>query len=102
MAKKDKKKILNTLKHKFDKQIEDAKDEIKDVVSEMRKEKTEKIARRSYSRLAKLNKDFDESKSKVEDKENYTEINWENAKRISADLHAGGPKVRGLFPARLF
>lgn len=78
--KKDKKKIIQTLKHKFDKQIDEAKDEIKDIVSEMRKEKTEKIARRSYSRLAKIDKTFNEAKSKVEDKENYTEINWDNAK----------------------
>ena len=78
--KKDKKKIIQTLKHKFDKQIEEAKEEIKDIVTEMRQEKTEKIARRSYSRLARINKNFDEVKSKAEDKENYTEINWENAR----------------------
>lgn len=78
--KKDKKKILQTLKHKFDKQIDEAKSEIKDIISEMRKEKTEQIARRSYSRLAKIDKNFNESKSKFEDKENYTEINWQNAK----------------------
>ena len=46
----------------------------------MRKEKSEKIARRSYARLAKIEKKFNDEKNRVEDKENYTELNWENIK----------------------
>ena len=89
--KKDKKKIINTLKHKFDKQIDDAKEEIKDVLTEMRREKSEKIARRSYSRLAKLDKDYTEVKNKFEDKEKYTDVDVNDLKIgdvfLLKDLH---------------
>ena len=42
--KKDKKKTLKFIKDKFESQIEGAKDEIKDILDELRKEKSEKVA----------------------------------------------------------
>ncbi len=78
--KTNKKKTLKGLKSKFDSEIDEAKSEIKDILKEMRKEKSEKIARRSYARLAKIEKKFNDEKNKVEDKENYAELNWENIK----------------------
>ena len=52
--KAQKKKSLESFKKKYQAQIENARAEIKDTLDIMRKEKSEKIAMRSYSRLAKL------------------------------------------------
>ena len=56
MHKKDKKKTLKFIKDRFENQLDDAKDEIKEILKELRQEKSEKIARRSYARLAELEK----------------------------------------------
>ncbi len=74
--KKEKKKSLKIIKDKFEGQLEEAKDEIKEILTELRKEKSEKIARRSYQRLAQLEQDFRANIHEVEDAEQYTEINW--------------------------
>lgn len=76
-VKKDKKKTLKNLKNKFDAEIMEARAEIKEILDEMRKEKSEKIARRSYSRLAKLEQNFRGDIEQVSDKENYIEIDWD-------------------------
>ena len=52
--KAQKKKSLESFKKKYQAQIENARAEIKDTLDIMRKEKSEKIAMRSYSRLARL------------------------------------------------
>src|SRR5574344_1878572 len=54
--KKDKKSTIKHIKNKFDSEFDEAKDEIKDILKEKRAEKSEKIARRSYSRLKKKKK----------------------------------------------
>ena len=76
-VKKDKKKTLKNLKNKFDAEIMEARAEIKEILDEMRKEKSEKIARRSYSRLAKLEQNFRGDIEQASDKENYIEIDWD-------------------------
>lgn len=67
------------------------KAEIKDILDELRKEKSEKIARRSYARLAKLEQGFHDKVGKYEDKEQYAEINWDsvkvNDKLILKEIH---------------
>lgn len=75
-VKKDKKKTIKNIKDKFDMEIMEARGEIKEILEELRKEKSEKIARRAYSRLAKLEDDFREELGKVSDKQNYLEIDW--------------------------
>ena len=75
-VKKDKKKTLKNLKNKFEAEIMEARAEIKDILEQMRQEKSEKIARRSYSRLAKLEQNFRGDIEQVSDKENYIEIDW--------------------------
>ena len=75
-VKKDKKKTLKTLKNKFDMEILEAKGEVKRILDELRKEKSEKIARRAYSRLAKLEENFRSELDKVTDKNKYIEIDW--------------------------
>ena len=76
-VKKDKKKTLKNIKNKFDAEIMEARAEIKEILDEMRREKSEKIARRSYSRLAKLEQNFRNDIDEVSDKQNYIEIDWD-------------------------
>lgn len=76
-VKKDKKKTLKNLKNKFDMEILEARGEVKRILDELRKEKSEKIARRAYSRLAKLEENFRGELDKVTDKNKYIEIDWD-------------------------
>ena len=50
-VKKDKKKTVKIIKDKFDRELISVKAEIKDILDELRREKSEKIARRSYARI---------------------------------------------------
>ena len=74
--KKEKKKSLKIIKDKFEGQLESAKDTIKEILAELRKEKSEKIARRSYARLAKLEQGFRDDIQQLEEKEQYMELDW--------------------------
>lgn len=78
--KKDKKKVVKTMKDKLDGELEDAKEEIKDILKELRQEKSEKIARRSYARLAKLEKQFREDLESFTEEEKYDELDWKSVK----------------------
>lgn len=79
-VKKDKKKTIKHIKDKFDSEMLEARGEIKQILDELRKEKSEKIARRAYSRLAKLEENFRGELANVTDKENYIEIDWNKVK----------------------
>lgn len=91
-VKKDKKKTIKSIKEKFNHEMLAVRAEIKDILDELRKEKSEKIARRSYARLAKLEQDFHGKISNHEDKEHYAEIDWQNVKindkLILKDIHS--------------
>lgn len=76
-VKKDKKKTLKNIKTKFDSEMMEARAEIKEILDELRREKSEKIARRAYSRLAKLEEGFRGEIDKVTDKQKYLEIDWD-------------------------
>lgn len=78
--KKEKKKSLKIIKDRFEGQLASAKDTIKDILDELRQEKSEKIARRSYARLAKLEQGFREDMHTLEDSEQYLELDWEKVK----------------------
>ena len=78
--KKDKKKTVKIIKDKFDRELMDVKAEIKAIMDELRKEKSEKIARRAYARLAQLEGGFKEKLSEHEIKEEYGEIDWNSIK----------------------
>lgn len=77
-----KKKTIDTFKKKHQGQLESARAEIKAVLEELRKEKSEKIARRAYARLAKLENqirtDFTADEDEISEK--YTAINWNETK----------------------
>lgn len=74
--KKEKKKSLKVIKDRFEGQLESAKDEIKEILAELRREKSEKIARRSYERLALLEQGFRSDLHALEEKEQYLELDW--------------------------
>lgn len=76
--KKDKKKTVKNIKTKLETELDDAKDEIKGILNELRQEKSEKIARRSYARLAELEKQARVEMEKFDESENYEELNWNN------------------------
>ena len=81
-VKKDKKKNIGIYKKKYETSIEEAREEIKEILKEMRQEKSEKIARRSFHRLAGIETAMRSDFRKAEDEiaEKYTPINWENIK----------------------
>lgn len=89
--KKDKKKTIKNIKTKFDYEMLSAKAEIKEILEEMRREKTEKIARRSYSRLAKLEKDYTDKLDKYDEKNKYEPVDFEKIeigdKLLVKELH---------------
>ena len=89
--KKDKKKTIKNIKTKFDYEMLSAKAEIKEILDEMRREKTEKIARRSYSRLAKLEKDYTDKLDKYDEKNQYSTVDFEKVqvgdKLLVKELH---------------
>lgn len=78
--KKDKKRLLKLIKDKFEGQINSARDEIKEILTELRQEKSEKIARRSYERLAGIEQNLHNDVSSLEEAETYTELDWSNVK----------------------
>lgn len=78
--KKDKKKTVKNIKDKFDREILAVKAEIKDITDELRREKSEKIARRSYSRVADADRKFKDKLSVYDEKQHYEPIDWKNMK----------------------
>lgn len=66
--KQNKKKSLDNFKKKFQNQLDSARDEIKEIVDEIRKEKSLKVAMRSYNRLNKLESALREEFSANDDK----------------------------------
>lgn len=89
--KKDKKKTVKVIKDKFDHELLEVKAEIKDILDELRREKSEKIARRSYARLAQMEQKFRGKLSEYDEKQQYDEIIWQNVKAgdklILKELH---------------
>ena len=89
--KKDKKKTIKNIKDKFDRELMSVKAEIKDILDELRREKSEKIARRSYARLAKLEQGFRGKLTEHDEKQKYLEIDWDkvqpNDKVMLKELH---------------
>ena len=74
--KKTKNKTLKHIRNKFDNELDEVKKEIKSILDELRKNQSEKIARRSYSRLANLERKFKDELNALEEGEKYEEIDW--------------------------
>lgn len=86
--KKDKKKNIHIYKKKYETQLEEAREEIKSILKEMREEKSEKIARRSFNRLAGIEtaarKDFQKDEDEIAEK--YAPIDWNTVQPGSAAM----------------
>lgn len=78
--KKDKKKTVKIIKDKFDRELLEVKAEIKNILEELRREKSEKIARRSYARLAQAEQKFRGKLSEYDEKQQYDNIDWATVK----------------------
>ena len=80
--KNDKRKNIHFYKKKYESSLDEAREEIKDIVKQMREEKSEKIARRSFQRLANIEVAMRKGFKKDEDEiaEKYTPIDWDNIK----------------------
>jgi len=80
--KKEKKKNIHIYKKKYETSLDEAREEIKDILKQMREEKSEKIARRSFHRLAGIETAMRSGFNKDEDEiaEKYTPIDWDNIK----------------------
>ena len=80
--KKEKKKNIHIYKKKYETSLEEARAEIKDILKQMREEKSEKIARRSFDRLAgietKMRTEFNRDEDEIAEK--YTPVDWDNIK----------------------
>lgn len=79
-VKKDKKKTVKNIKDKFDRELLSVKAEIKEILDELRREKSEKIARRSYARLAQMEQKFRGKLAEYDEKQHYEEIDWNAVK----------------------
>ncbi len=79
---KQKKKSLQNFKKKFQSELENARDEIKQTVDEIRKEKTIKIALRSYNRLNRIENAIRQEFSKNDDElsQKYQNLDINNLK----------------------
>lgn len=81
--KSSKKKTLQVFKKKYETQIENLKSEMKDIQSEIHKETSEKVLRRSFERLSKLEsagrEDFYEDEQILAEK--YIAPDWESVRR---------------------
>jgi len=78
--KKDKKKTVKFIKDRLENELEEAKLEIKDILNELRQEKSEKLVRRSYSRLATIDKKLRDDLKSVDEAEKYEELDWAKIK----------------------
>ncbi len=80
--KQNKKKSLENFKKKFQNQLDNARDEIKEIVDEIRKEKSLKVAMRSYNRLNKIENAIREEFSANDDKlaQKFIELNPDELK----------------------
>lgn len=77
---RDKRKTLKAIENKFSEEFDNVRLEIKDIMSEIRREKTEKVARRSYTRLSYLENDFRDQVDNAMDKQTYDELIWDSIK----------------------
>ncbi len=80
--KKTKKKNIEVYKKKFETSIYNAKEEIRQILKEMRQQKSEKIAHRSFSKLAKLENRLRSEFAIQEEEilETYKPLDWDIAK----------------------
>ena len=77
---RDKRKTIKAIESKFSEEFDNVRLEIKDIMSELRKEKSEKVARRSYTRLSYMENDLKDQIDNAMDKQTYDELIWDTIK----------------------
>lgn len=77
---RDKRKTIKAIESKFSEEFDNVRLEIKDIMSELRKDKSEKVARRSYTRLSYLENDLKDQIDNAMDKQTYDELIWDSIK----------------------
>lgn len=77
---RDKRKTIKAIESKFSEEFDNVRLEIKDIMSELRRDKSEKVARRSYTRLSYLENDFKDQIDNAMDKQTYDELIWDSIK----------------------
>ena len=82
--KTERKKQIKTYKIKYDTKISEAKAEIKHIIDEVRKAKSEKITRRAYSRINDIEtesrNDLNAQNKELSSENKYKEIDWSKVK----------------------
>ena len=82
--KAERKKQIKTFKIKYDTKISEAKSEIKNIIDEVRRAKSEKITRRAYSRINDIETEnraaLNEQEKELCDENEYKEIDWTKVK----------------------
>jgi len=75
---RDKRKTIKAIESRFSEEFDNVRLEIKDIMNELRKEKSEKVARRSYTRLSYIENDLKDQIDNAMDKQTYDELIWES------------------------
>ena len=73
-ARHNKNKTVKIIKDKFDRELLSVKSEIKDILEELRHDKSEKTVRRSYARLIQLERGFRDKLNEYEEKPEYAAL----------------------------
>lgn len=76
----NKKRTIKSIESRFSSELDNVKLEIKGILDELRLNKSEKLARRSYTRLAQIEQDFRESIDSATEKQKYNDIDWSDIK----------------------
>ena len=77
---RDKRKTIKAIETKFSEEFDNVRLEIKDIINDLKKEKSEKVARRSYMRLSYLENDLKNQIDNAMDKQTYDELIWDSIK----------------------
>ncbi|MBR2525755.1 endonuclease MutS2 [bacterium] len=77
---RDKRKTIKAIENKFSEEFDNVRLEIKDIMSELRRDKSEKTARRSYTRLSYMENDLKDQIDNAMDKQTYDELVWDSIK----------------------
>ncbi|MBR1681736.1 endonuclease MutS2 [bacterium] len=75
---RDKRKTIKAIESRFSEEFDNVRLEIKDIMSELRRDKSEKVARRSYTRLSYLENDLKDQIDNAMDKQTYDELIWDS------------------------
>lgn len=74
---RDKRKTIQAIESRFSEEFDNVRIEIKEIMNELRHEKSEKVARRSFTRLSYLEHNLKDQIDNAMDKQTYDELSWD-------------------------